>query len=73
MIVKGFGRPDLGVLRFVNGACHRPWRMRHRLPRVRSMRYLLGMTEKVGPLLSVVLDSEDVRCWRLRGLQGGSR
>jgi hypothetical protein len=36
------------------------------------MRYLLGMTETVKPVLSVVLDGEDVRCWRLGGLQGGS-
>ena len=48
------------------------WRMQYQLPRVRSMRYLLGMTETVGPMLPVVIDGEDVRCWRLCGLQGRS-
>jgi hypothetical protein len=36
------------------------------------MRCLLAMTETVEPVLPVVLDGEDVGCWRLCGLQGGS-
>ena len=72
MIVRKAVAGRLGVLRFADAVCHRPWRMRHELPRVRGMRYLLAMTETVEPVLPVVLDGQDVWCWRLCGLQGGS-
>jgi hypothetical protein len=36
------------------------------------MRYLLAMTETAEPLLSLVLNGENLRCWRLCGLQGRS-
>jgi hypothetical protein len=44
--------------------------MQYQLPRVRSMRYLLGMTEPVGPMRPVVIGGEDLRWWRLCCLPG---